>query len=274
MNDFSIRVKGMPHDNQYGCEDSTLRAYLIHHFESIIKDEIEKKKAQPKEEEEEKKDFDQIPQQSTNPNAPVSHDYEIADIEFGKSDMFEIGFLNELSVIRQQFLTNNSQIEKFESKMEDAAAEKLKTKNDQLQKKWSTVLDKMIAEKEAKKEKADLEDSTQTTVRFAYIVFRSMDAMDHVFNAYKVGRCKRCCIMRCGCCCKEKQAELKKKHFFKRWPNIEVACEPDNIKWFNLGTNARSRRARAALIWFIAILLIIASLIGIVFMKEKTDELK
>ena len=67
---------------------------------------------------------------------------------------------------------------------------------------------------------------------------------------------------------------MKKKHFFKRWPTIEVACEPDNIKWFNLGTNARSRRMRACLIWFIAILLICASLIGIVFMKEKTDELK
>ena len=38
MNDFSIRVKGMPHDNRYGCEDFILRAYLINHFESVIKD--------------------------------------------------------------------------------------------------------------------------------------------------------------------------------------------------------------------------------------------
>lgn len=41
MNDFSIRVKGMPYDYQYDCEDSTLRAYLINHFESVIKDQIE-----------------------------------------------------------------------------------------------------------------------------------------------------------------------------------------------------------------------------------------
>lgn len=119
-----------------------------------------------------------------------------------------------------------------------------------------------------------MEDSKETTVRFAYVVFRSMDAMDHVFRAYKIGACKRCCIMKCGCCCKQKQAELKKLHFFKRWPNIEVACEPDNIKWFNLGTNAAERRIRAGIIWLIAILLICASLIGIVIMKEKTDELK
>ena len=99
MNDFSIRVKGMPHDNQYGCEDSILRAYLIHHFESIIKDEIQKKEAEPKEDKP-ADDFSQIPKQSSNPNPPVSYDYEIADIEFGKSDMFEIGYLNELSLIR------------------------------------------------------------------------------------------------------------------------------------------------------------------------------
>lgn len=38
MNDFAIRVKGMPHDNKYGSSDNTLRCYLMQHFESIIKD--------------------------------------------------------------------------------------------------------------------------------------------------------------------------------------------------------------------------------------------
>ena len=47
MNDFSIRVKGMPHDYQYDCEDSILRAHLINHFESVIKDQIEIQKALP-----------------------------------------------------------------------------------------------------------------------------------------------------------------------------------------------------------------------------------
>ena len=53
-----------------------------------------------------------------------------------------------------------------------------------------------------------------------------------------------------------------------------MACEPDNIKWENIGYSKRQRRCRAAIVWFIAILLIVASLIGIVIMKNKTTELK
>jgi len=67
---------------------------------------------------------------------------------------------------------------------------------------------------------------------------------------------------------------LKRKYFFRRWPKIGVACEPDNIKWFNLGTTAKSTRARIGIIWIIAIALIFASMIGIVIMKQETDQLK
>lgn len=53
-----------------------------------------------------------------------------------------------------------------------------------------------------------------------------------------------------------------------------MACEPDNIKWENLGYSKKSRRIRALIVWLIAIGLIVASLIGIVIMKNKTTELK
>ena len=39
MTDFTIRVKPMPHDAKYGDNDESLRAFLMAHFESIIKDE-------------------------------------------------------------------------------------------------------------------------------------------------------------------------------------------------------------------------------------------
>jgi hypothetical protein len=82
--------------------------------------------------------------------------------------------------------------------MKENEQAKVEKKNEDLKKKWAKVLTKLNQEKEAKKESGNMEDSTETTVRFAYIVFRSMDALDHVFNAYKVGSCRRCCIMKCG----------------------------------------------------------------------------
>ena len=55
-----------------------------------------------------------------------------------------------------------------------------------------------------KEEQRELEDNKEASVRFAYVVFRSMNAMNHVLEAYKIGRCQRCCIMSCGCCCRAK----------------------------------------------------------------------
>jgi len=104
-----------------------------------------------------------------------------------------------------------------------------------------------------------------------------MDAMNLVLDSYnEVGYCKRICTMSCfgGYCCKEEQAKLKKKHFFKNWLRVEEACLPDNIRWENLGTSASERRARSCVNWTIAFILIILSLIGIVIMKNKSVELK
>jgi len=38
MNDFSIRVKGMPYDTEFDGKDEILRAYIMHHFSEVIKD--------------------------------------------------------------------------------------------------------------------------------------------------------------------------------------------------------------------------------------------
>ena len=89
----------------------------------------------------------------------------------------------------------------------------------------------------------DFEEKTEENknaqgLKFAYVVFRSMDSLDYVHNAYKkVGSCRRCCVMCCKgyCGCDKEYKDLKKKHFFKRWPKVSTACEPDNIKWENLG---------------------------------------
>ena len=95
-----------------------------------------------------------------------------------------------------------------------------------------------------------------------------MDGLQHVLDAYKVGFCDYYCTMKLGhICCSARHARMKKKHFFKKWPQLSVACDPDNIKWFNLGTNAKERRVRACIVWLVAISLVIVSLIGIIYMK-------
>jgi hypothetical protein len=39
MDDFSIRVKNLPKDAHFGGEPDHLKAYLMEHFEGIIKDQ-------------------------------------------------------------------------------------------------------------------------------------------------------------------------------------------------------------------------------------------
>ena len=114
--------------------------------------------------------------------------------------------------------------------------------------------------------------------KYAYITFRNMDAMYYVLESYEKhdGCCKRNCIMYCcGClCCPKDKEELKKKHLFKQWPAVEVADEPDNIKWENLGISAKSRRIRVCITGIIAIVLVLASLLLILYIKNWAAELK
>lgn len=101
-----------------------------------------------------------------------------------------------------------------------------------------------------------------------------MDAVNLVKKAYDIGCCARAWIKCCGCCCEKKSKALKKKHFFKKWITIDDACQPDNIIWAHLGYSSGTRNFMAALNWTIAIILMVASLLGMVYFKVKTDELK
>lgn len=100
--------------------------------------------------------------------------------------------------------------------------------------------------------------------------------MEAVRDAYKVGAFEYWSKMSCfgSLCCKEDQRRLKRLHFFKKWPKVEEACEPDNIKWENLGYSAKYRRTMSCFVWAVAIFLIVCSLLGIVFFKVQTTKLE
>jgi len=113
-------------------------------------------------------------------------------------------------------------------------------------------------------------------VKFAYITFRNMDTVDLILDSYDDdGCCNRCCVMSFGSCfCENEKAALSKKHFFKTWPEVIRADEPDNIKWENLGVTKFSRRIRVCFTWLVAAGLILLSLIAILIMKDWASNLK
>lgn len=97
MTDFSIRVKNLPHHAYYGDNDNVMRAILTAHFEEIIKDEL--KRVQEKADDN-GNDFDftslaQIDYKKSDYEVnPL--DYEIADINFGKSDLKQMSMIMKL----------------------------------------------------------------------------------------------------------------------------------------------------------------------------------
>ena len=111
---------------------------------------------------------------------------------------------------------------------------------------------------------------------YAYITFRSMDALDLVKKSYsRYGACQRFCILKCcTCCCNKSREEIKKKHIFKKLPEITNACTPDNINWHNLGYGAKYRSCMVGINWLIAILMVILSLAFIVVLKQEATRLK
>ena len=75
-------------------------------------------------------------------------------------------------------------------------------------------------------------------------------------------------------CCGESQRRLREKYFYQRWLKISKACEPDEIKWENIGSSGRSRLTRKLIIWIVALAMIAAGILGLVYMKYKADALK
>lgn len=112
-----------------------------------------------------------------------------------------VDYLNKLADLRVKFIANKHRLTKTDDPKQQS---KIKAEQEALQRQWSTVLDSYKQAMDQKDEAAELEDNKDASVRFAYVVFRSMNAMDYVLDAYKIGTCKRWCIMSCGCCCKEK----------------------------------------------------------------------
>ena len=189
--------------------------------------------------------------------------------------MNEVMYLQNLTTIRNNFVKTKIKIERSN---DEVAIDKMKAEQEVLIDQFAQEKAKYFEKFPAKMigDEGEIEKqmkSEDPDVRYAYIVFRSMDALNLAIGAYNLGSCgscKKCCILSCfgDCCCSQAKKRLRKKHIFGKWPGINVAGLPDNIKWENLGYTAKERRVRAAFSWLIALILIAISIVGIVVFKE------
>lgn len=106
MTDFTIKVAPIPHNAMYGNEDCMLRAYLRTHFQSIIEDEYMRDKKERQEE-----DFDNLNSSralTDGTSDKLSKLVEIADINFGNSNNWDLGYLRKLNKLRHDYITLNA----------------------------------------------------------------------------------------------------------------------------------------------------------------------
>ena len=102
-------------------------------------------------------------------------------------------------------------------------------------------------------------------MKYAYVTFRSMLDVETILLEYNISSSYRFLVNYLCCCCMRKEQErLAEKSFYGNFLTVTKACEPEAIKWENLGVSKNSRNFRKCCVWVIAFIVILACLIGTV----------
>ena len=112
----------------------------------------------------------------------------------------------------------------------------------------------------------------ESTVRGAYVVFRTMEGAARLITAYGTSRSSRCLAAWCCAGCVDKD-EYRHKLFHKRWLRVEQAVEPSLINWENLGLTMCQRRVRWVIGVLFALALLLLATICITYVKVEQDSL-
>lgn len=99
-----------------------------------------------------------------------------------------------------------------------------------------------------------------------------MNGLQKFIDSFNVGPCRRCCIMKCGCC--GKRSDIEHKYLGSSWPRVQVAPDPSLIIWKNLGIGKISRCARNVAISGIALFIMILGFYMITFMFDANSSFK
>jgi hypothetical protein len=102
-------------------------------------------------------------------------------------------------------------------------------------------------------------------VKYAFIVFRDMQAVEYILKMHQMSWLKRAFCMSdfASKYFPLSHRKVKKLYFFKNWLNPERASLPESVMWENLDYTKKSRSCRKTLVWVIVFVLIVISFIGI-----------
>lgn len=118
--------------------------------------------------------------------------------------------------------------------------------------------------------------TSQTSIKYAFVVFRHMDGSRDAVRLLSVRWIYRFFVgtVCCKCCCGRRQKELKKKMFKGKWLDVRKASDPDEIKWENLGYSWISIKIRMLLSWTSALILIFLALYALIAMTNWSEDIK
>ena len=125
MDDFSIRISNLPFDHMFDNNEYLINACIIQHFQKVIKEQL------------------------SETEALDSQNWEVVDINYGKSDMSYIQFYNQLNKIRDKFLKNEYKIKTINDFDERNNLKEI-NENEKLSLKFDEIKQKYF--KESKKE--------------------------------------------------------------------------------------------------------------------------
>mmetsp|Transcript_10771 Transcript_10771/g.13489 ORF Transcript_10771/g.13489 Transcript_10771/m.13489 type:complete len:104 (+) Transcript_10771:2021-2332(+) len=98
-----------------------------------------------------------------------------------------------------------------------------------------------------------------------------MEGAARFTQAYNITNCQRCCFR--FCCCTKDREEFEAKLFRGHFLKVKRAAEPSLILWKNLGISKWQRRCRIFFSTIIAIILLFATTLALVYAKYQENKL-
>jgi hypothetical protein len=250
MDDYSIKVKNMPNDDEYGDDEDVLRAKLWSHFERVVYfHDLEEEAA----------DLDSLPVGN------IPKKFEIADICFGKQTN---DGTQDLMSLNQKYKKVAGLERRIKGTKKELTKKKLEVNLFKENEVYKKALEKYNVKKEIRDKKLE-----EKSVKYAYIVFREVYSKDVCLEAYNISNGFRALAKFCKCCCSRRYKKIQNNYFYDRWVGSSYSGLPDEINWQNIKYTMKNRRIRKLVIWIIAIVLILAGILGVVYMKNQSDVL-
>eukprot|EP00347_Sterkiella_histriomuscorum_P022647 403337690 len=227
---FAVVIKKLPPREEFNSIKE-LKAQLWNHLEQVVKQEP-----------------------SIQNDQNIANNQKIMNIHFGLSDFSKLKILIQIyNLIKEQL--------RIEVRMQFDSEKKVKHDKNLI--KVLQKIDKLVV----KYQNYDLENNNH--VINAYVTFRSVQGKERIVQAFKAGKCRRCCIANF---CFSKR--YKKKKFLGKWLQVKPAVAPDLIIWENLKVGKAGRCFRVMLISFITIVLIVDTFLIIMIGRSQQADIK